>query len=75
MLFVTRDGTPPHIEDLEERVVEALRFTLLVGRVPPLVSEFGGAGTNFVPGQAHGLRVSHVEHIEIILGLPHAAYR
>ena len=26
--------------------------------------------TNFVPGQAHGLKVFHVEHVEIILGLP-----
>ena len=70
MRFVARDGTSPYTGNLEELVVEALRLTLLVGCVLPLVSESGSADTNFVPGQAHGLKAFHVEHVEIILGLP-----
>ena len=68
MLLVARDGPPPHSENLEERVVDSLRLTLLVGRVLPLVGEAGGSGAHLVPGQAHGLQVSQVEHIESILG-------
>ena len=50
MLLVARDGTSLFPKNLEEVVVEALRLTPLVDRVPPLFSECGGVGTNFVPG-------------------------
>ena len=48
--LVARDGAALDPEDLEEVVVEALRFALLVGRLPPLVGEGGGANANFIPG-------------------------
>ncbi len=51
---------PPDAENLEEIIVEALRLTLLVRCVGPFADEFGGARTNLVPGQAHGLKVFHV---------------
>ena len=50
MLLVACDGTSLFPKNLEEVVVEALCLTPLVNRVPPLFSEFGGAGTNVVPG-------------------------
>ncbi|MCY4269798.1 MAG: hypothetical protein OXE80_06475 [Gammaproteobacteria bacterium] len=53
MRLVTRHRPPPDAEYLEEVVVEALGLALLVGRVAPGVGELGGAGANFVPGQAH----------------------
>ena len=59
MLLVAGYRAPPDAENIEELVVEALRLALLVRRVPPLVGESGGTGTNFVPGQAHGLKVFH----------------
>ena len=68
MLLVARDGPAPPSEDMEEVVVEALRLTLLVGRVLLLAGKVGSPGAHFVPRQAHGLQVSHVEHIESILG-------
>ena len=51
---------PPDAENLEEIIVEALRLALLVRGVGPFADEFGGARTNLVPGQAHGLKVFHV---------------
>ena len=43
MLLITRDHPPLNPEHLEEVVVEALRLTLLVRRVPPLLREAGRA--------------------------------
>ena len=63
MLLVARDGPPPHSENLEERVVEALRFTLLVGRVLPLAGKVGSPGAHFVPRQAHGLQGFLIETV------------
>ena len=55
VLFIARDGPALDPEYLKEVVVEALRLALLVGRVPPLLGEGGGAGANLVPRQAHSI--------------------
>ena len=49
VLLVARDGAPPHPEDLEEVVVEALRLALLVGRVLPRLGKGRGAGAYLIP--------------------------
>ena len=61
MRLVARDVPTPHPEHVEEGVVEALRLTLLVGRVLPVFGEGGGADANLVPRQAHGLQRFLVE--------------
>ena len=53
VLLVARDGAPPHPEDLEELVIEALRLALLAGGVPPPLGERRGAGAHLVPRQSH----------------------
>lgn len=40
-------------ENLEEIVVEALRFALFVVRILPIFAESLGAAANFIPSQAH----------------------
>ena len=59
----SRSLPPPHSENLEERVVEALRLTLLVGRVLPLAGKVGSPGAHFVPRQAHGLQGFLIETV------------
>ena len=58
MLLIARNGPAPHTEDLEERVIEALRLTLLVGCIPPLVGESGSAGTHRPRGLTNGKAVA-----------------
>ena len=53
MRLVARDVPPPHPEHVEESIVEALRLSLLVGRVFPVFGESGGAGAHLVPRQVH----------------------
>ena len=53
MLLVACDSAPPHSEDLEEFVVEALGLALLAALARPLRSESGRAGTYLVPRQTH----------------------
>ena len=53
VLLVPGDGAALDAEDLKERVVEALRLALLVRGVGPFAGEFGGAGADLIPGQAH----------------------
>lgn len=43
MLLVARNRAPPHTEDLEEFVVEALGLSLLVRLFRPLAGESSGA--------------------------------
>ena len=58
MPLVARDAAPLDIEDREEVVVERLRLALFVAIVGVLAGEIGGAGAEFVPGQAHACRLS-----------------
>ena len=53
VLLVPCNGASLDAEDLEERVVEALRLALLIRGAGPLAGEVGGAGADLVPGQAH----------------------
>ena len=52
-LFVAGDGALPDAEDVEELVVEALGFALLVRGVGPFARERGGSSPDLVPGEPH----------------------
>ena len=60
VLFVARHAAAAHAEDLEEVVVEALRFALLVRGIPPITGERGRADTDFVPRQSHQMEVASI---------------
>jgi hypothetical protein len=47
------DFAPLNAEDVEKIIVEALRLALLVFGPSPLLGEAGGAGADFIPGEAH----------------------
>ncbi|MCY4427672.1 MAG: hypothetical protein OXC05_11685 [Halieaceae bacterium] len=49
MLLKTRHRAALDPKDVEEIIVEALSFSTLAHRIPPLVGESGGAGTNLIP--------------------------
>ena len=49
MLFVACNGTSLHPEYRKEIVIEALGLALLVGGIPPLPGESGGANAHLVP--------------------------
>ncbi len=52
MRLVSRDAPTPHPDHVEEGVVEALRFALLVGSVLAVLSKGGRAYTNLIPRPA-----------------------
>ena len=55
MLFITLDGPAAIVKDLEESIVEAMRFENFIGRILPLLSKSGGPKSHLVPGKTHGL--------------------
>ena len=54
MLLETGHRAPLYPEHVEEVVVEAVGFALLVDRVLPVRGELGGANADLIPGQIHG---------------------
>ena len=53
VLLVPRHGAPPHAEDIEELVVEALSFALFVRGVSPFAGEVSCPRADLVPGEPH----------------------
>ena len=57
VLLIAGDGAPLDTEDVKEVVIEALRLAFLVGCVLSLFGKCGGAGSDFIPGETHAVRI------------------